>query len=150
MSPAQHSQAHTWRWQVHAMLSKLAEFTDIRLALVVGGLSLQSQATALRSNPEIVVATPVLIRLQPSFHEWSVRRSSLHSRGCPTCKAVMCTVPRLGPEGTPAVCLRACSSVTMCMVLQAVAADVRGELPVLPMLGCRCQTKLRRGKAGSP
>ena len=41
------------------MLSKLAQFTDIRLALVVGGLSLQSQASALRSNPEIVVATPV-------------------------------------------------------------------------------------------
>ncbi len=45
--------------QVHAMLSKLAQFSDIRLALVVGGLSLQSQASALRSNPEIVVATPV-------------------------------------------------------------------------------------------
>ena len=45
--------------QVHAMLSQLSQFTDIRLALVVGGLSLQSQASALRSNPEIVVATPV-------------------------------------------------------------------------------------------
>lgn len=41
------------------MISKLAQFTDIRMALVVGGLSLQVQATALRSSPEIVVATPV-------------------------------------------------------------------------------------------
>lgn len=41
------------------MLTKLAQFTDIRLALVVGGLSLQTQATTLRTNPEVVVATPV-------------------------------------------------------------------------------------------
>ncbi len=52
--------------QVHAMLSQLAQFTDIRLALVVGGLSLQSQASALRSNPEIVVATPVCEHRQRS------------------------------------------------------------------------------------
>lgn len=45
--------------QVHAMLTNLAQFTDIRLALVVGGLSLQAQAATLRTNPEIVVATPV-------------------------------------------------------------------------------------------
>jgi len=45
--------------QVHSMIGKLAQFTDIRSALVVGGLSLQSQATALRAAPEIVVATPV-------------------------------------------------------------------------------------------
>lgn len=44
--------------QVHSMISRLAQFTDIRMALVVGGLSLQVQATALRSSPEIVVATP--------------------------------------------------------------------------------------------
>ena len=44
---------------MHAMLSKLAQFTDIRLALVVGGLSLQAQASTLRTNPEVVVATPV-------------------------------------------------------------------------------------------
>lgn len=44
--------------QVHSMIEKLAQFTDIRSTLVVGGLSLQSQAAALRSYPEIVVATP--------------------------------------------------------------------------------------------
>lgn len=41
------------------MITKLAQFTDVRTALVVGGLSLQVQATTLRSSPEIVVATPV-------------------------------------------------------------------------------------------
>ena len=53
------------------MLSKLAQFTDIRLALVVGGLSLQSQASALRSNPEIVVATPVRHYWQCLMHPLS-------------------------------------------------------------------------------
>jgi ATP-dependent RNA helicase DDX27 len=47
--------------QVHSMVSNLAKFTDIRAALVVGGLSLQAQAATLRSTPEIVVATPVSI-----------------------------------------------------------------------------------------
>ena len=45
--------------QVHSMVQRLAQHTDVRVALVVGGLSLQSQATALRARPEIVVATPV-------------------------------------------------------------------------------------------
>lgn len=44
--------------QVHSMITNLAKFTDIRAALVVGGLSLQAQAATLRSSPEIVVATP--------------------------------------------------------------------------------------------
>lgn len=48
--------------QVHSMVGRLAQYTDIRAALVVGGLSLQAQATALRARPEIVVATPVRVR----------------------------------------------------------------------------------------
>ncbi len=51
--------AHVVLLQVHSMITKLAQFTDVRTALVVGGLSLQVQATTLRSSPEIVVATPV-------------------------------------------------------------------------------------------
>lgn len=64
------------------MIAKLSQFTDVRVALVVGGLSLAVQATTLRSNPEIVVATPVCSRtvmllnpasLFPTFlkPEWS-------------------------------------------------------------------------------
>ena len=45
--------------QVHSMVQRLSQFTDVRSALVVGGLSLQAQAAELRSAPEIVVATPV-------------------------------------------------------------------------------------------
>jgi hypothetical protein len=41
------------------MITKLAQFTDIRVALAVGGLSLQVQAATLRTSPEILVATPV-------------------------------------------------------------------------------------------
>lgn len=45
--------------QVHSMMERFAQFTDIRVALVVGGLSLAAQAAALRAAPEIVVGTPV-------------------------------------------------------------------------------------------
>ena len=41
------------------MIEKLAQSTDIRAALVVGGLSMQVQASTLKTSPEIVVATPV-------------------------------------------------------------------------------------------
>ncbi|OVA07484.1 Helicase [Macleaya cordata] len=40
------------------MIEKLAQFTDIRCCLVVGGLSTKVQEAALRSMPDIVVATP--------------------------------------------------------------------------------------------
>ncbi|RZB91417.1 DEAD-box ATP-dependent RNA helicase 28 [Glycine soja] len=48
-------------WQsskVHSMIEKLAQFTDIRCCLVVGGLSTKVQEAALRTMPDIVVATP--------------------------------------------------------------------------------------------
>lgn len=45
--------------QVHSMVEKLAQFVkDIRCCLVVGGLSTKLQESALRSKPDIVVATP--------------------------------------------------------------------------------------------
>uniref|UniRef100_A0A0D6QTT0 RNA helicase n=1 Tax=Araucaria cunninghamii TaxID=56994 RepID=A0A0D6QTT0_ARACU len=44
--------------QVHSMLEKLAQYTDIRCCLVVGGLSTKVQEVALRSRPDIVIATP--------------------------------------------------------------------------------------------
>jgi hypothetical protein len=47
------------------MTQKLAQFTDIRVALVVGGLSLSVQASTLRTSPDIVVATPVSVRVSP-------------------------------------------------------------------------------------
>ncbi|KDR82696.1 hypothetical protein GALMADRAFT_238187 [Galerina marginata CBS 339.88] len=50
---------------------KLATHTDIQLALLVGGLSLKSQEVALRTRPDIVIATPGRlidhIRNSPSF-----------------------------------------------------------------------------------
>lgn len=44
--------------QVHSMIAQLAQHTDVRAAIVVGGLSLKQQAQELRSAPDIVVATP--------------------------------------------------------------------------------------------
>ncbi|XP_057430930.1 DEAD-box ATP-dependent RNA helicase 28-like [Lotus japonicus] len=44
--------------QVHSMMESLAQFTDIRCCLIVGGLSTKVQEAALRSMPNVVVATP--------------------------------------------------------------------------------------------
>ncbi len=56
-----------WSGQVHSMIEKLAQATDIRAALVVGGLSMQVQASTLKTSPEIVVATPVSPLLYTAF-----------------------------------------------------------------------------------
>ncbi|KAF9229305.1 DEAD-domain-containing protein, partial [Gyrodon lividus] len=57
--------------QCFEMGSKLAAHTDIRFCLVVGGLSLKSQEAALRTRPDVVIATPGRlidhIRNSPSF-----------------------------------------------------------------------------------
>ncbi|KAH9898412.1 DEAD-domain-containing protein [Cubamyces lactineus] len=51
--------------------TKLAAHTDIRFALVVGGLSLKSQEATLRTRPDVVIATPGRLidhlRNSPSF-----------------------------------------------------------------------------------
>ena len=44
--------------QCHSMMQALGEFTDIRAALVVGGLSVNVQETELRTRPDVVVCTP--------------------------------------------------------------------------------------------
>ncbi|GFP95250.1 dead-box ATP-dependent RNA helicase 28 [Phtheirospermum japonicum] len=45
--------------QIHSMIGKLAQFmTNLRCCLVVGGLSTKVQEAALRTHPDIVVATP--------------------------------------------------------------------------------------------
>ncbi|ELU41680.1 ATP-dependent RNA helicase drs1 [Rhizoctonia solani AG-1 IA] len=44
--------------QCHAVAEKLGTFTDVRCALIVGGLSLKAQEATLRTRPDLVVATP--------------------------------------------------------------------------------------------
>ncbi|KAL3639050.1 DEAD-box ATP-dependent RNA helicase 28 [Castilleja foliolosa] len=45
--------------QIHSMIGKLSQFmTNLRCCLVVGGLSTKVQEAALRTHPDIVVATP--------------------------------------------------------------------------------------------
>lgn len=44
--------------QCFNVTKKLASFTDITTALIVGGLSLREQETTLRSRPDIIIATP--------------------------------------------------------------------------------------------
>ncbi|KAL9268013.1 DEAD-box ATP-dependent RNA helicase 28-like protein, partial [Drosera capensis] len=40
--------------QIHSMIEKLAQFTDIRCCIIIGGLSSKVQEAALRSMPDIV------------------------------------------------------------------------------------------------
>lgn len=44
--------------QAHAMIEKLAQFTDIRCYIVIGGVKNQLQEVELRKKPDVVVATP--------------------------------------------------------------------------------------------
>ena len=44
--------------QCQAMTEKLAVHTDVRAALIVGGLSMQAQEVALRGRPDIIICTP--------------------------------------------------------------------------------------------
>lgn len=44
--------------QCHAVAKKIALFTDIACALVVGGLSLKVQEAELKTRPDVVIATP--------------------------------------------------------------------------------------------
>ena len=44
--------------QCHSMMQALGEFTDIRVSLVVGGLSVKVQESELRSRPDVIVCTP--------------------------------------------------------------------------------------------
>ena len=57
--------------QCHTVARKLASFTDITIALLVGGLSLREQETVLRTRPDIIIATPGRfidhMRNSPSF-----------------------------------------------------------------------------------
>ncbi|KAI0348024.1 DEAD-domain-containing protein [Trametopsis cervina] len=57
--------------QCYEVGMKLATFTDIRFCLIVGGLSLKAQEVALRTRPDVLIATPGRlidhIRNTPSF-----------------------------------------------------------------------------------
>ncbi|KAI0735181.1 DEAD-domain-containing protein [Earliella scabrosa] len=57
--------------QCYEVGTKLAAHTDIRFALVVGGLSLKAQEANLRTRPDVVIATPGRlidhIRNSPTF-----------------------------------------------------------------------------------
>lgn len=50
--------------QIHRVVQELAKFTNVQVALIVGGFSLQVQAASLDAHPEIVVATPGASQLQ--------------------------------------------------------------------------------------
>jgi ATP-dependent RNA helicase DDX27 len=58
------------------MTERLAQFTDVRAALVIGGLSMLPQAAALRSRPDVVVATPA--RLVDHLHNTQSVQSTHH------------------------------------------------------------------------
>lgn len=44
--------------QCHSMTARLAKYTSIQIAVIVGGLSLKVQEAELRSRPDVVISTP--------------------------------------------------------------------------------------------
>ncbi|XP_034979764.2 probable ATP-dependent RNA helicase DDX27 [Zootoca vivipara] len=62
--------------QVHSVTKQLAQFTSVTACLAVGGLDLKTQEAALRSGPDILIATPgrLIDHLHncPSFHLGSI------------------------------------------------------------------------------
>lgn len=62
--------------QVHSVTKQLAQFTSVTTCLAVGGLDLKTQEAALRSGPDILIATPgrLIDHLHncPSFHLGSI------------------------------------------------------------------------------
>ncbi|NXA07944.1 DDX27 helicase, partial [Sapayoa aenigma] len=62
--------------QVHSVTKQLAQFTSVTTCLAVGGLDVKTQEAALRSGPDILIATPgrLIDHLHncPSFHLSSV------------------------------------------------------------------------------
>uniref|UniRef100_A0A8C5RN50 RNA helicase n=1 Tax=Laticauda laticaudata TaxID=8630 RepID=A0A8C5RN50_LATLA len=62
--------------QVHSVTKQLAQFSNITVCLAVGGLDLKTQESALRSGPDILIATPgrLIDHLHncPSFHLCSI------------------------------------------------------------------------------
>ncbi|XP_070798021.1 probable ATP-dependent RNA helicase DDX27 isoform X1 [Pituophis catenifer annectens] len=62
--------------QVHSVTKQLAQYSSITVCLAVGGLDLKTQEAALRSGPDILIATPgrLIDHLHncPSFHLGSI------------------------------------------------------------------------------
>ncbi|NXE57125.1 DDX27 helicase, partial [Casuarius casuarius] len=62
--------------QVHSVTKQLAQFSSITTCLAVGGLDVKTQEAALRSGPDILIATPgrLIDHLHncPSFHLSSI------------------------------------------------------------------------------
>ncbi|NXW27321.1 DDX27 helicase, partial [Phaetusa simplex] len=62
--------------QVHSVTKQLAQFSSVTTCLAVGGLDVKTQEAALRSGPDILIATPgrLIDHLHncPSFHLSSV------------------------------------------------------------------------------
>ncbi|KAI9149752.1 nucleolar DEAD-box protein required for synthesis of 60S ribosomal subunit [Blastocladiella emersonii ATCC 22665] len=44
--------------QCHSVATKVSQFTDISIALAVGGLSIKQQEAELRKQPDVLIATP--------------------------------------------------------------------------------------------
>ncbi|XP_042321134.1 probable ATP-dependent RNA helicase DDX27 isoform X2 [Sceloporus undulatus] len=62
--------------QVHSVAKQLAQFSSVTACLAVGGLDIKTQEAALRSGPDILIATPgrLIDHLHncPSFHLGSI------------------------------------------------------------------------------
>lgn len=125
-------------WQVHSMIQRLAQFTDIQAALVVGGLSLQAQATTLRAQPEIVVATPVrapsrgvgeaLLPAAASAQHLSI------THNCTACRLPCCLCPTCMPAFGLCACCQAAPTPRLGRRQRSGARSNKPRLFRLPLL----------------
>lgn len=53
--------------QLHKAVKELARYTDLRLAVLVGGDSMDAQFAELAANPDIILATPGILLLPLSL-----------------------------------------------------------------------------------
>lgn len=125
--------------QVHSMTEKLAQSTDIRTALVVGGLSIQVQASTLKTSPEIVVATPVS-RICCSWFQTAV----LHAACCLRSALVQSvTATPLFPVGCPVSSFRPPTDNL------GVSSPYSSCVTILPF-GLQLLNGLRQGRSDPP
>jgi ATP-dependent RNA helicase DDX27 len=111
------------------MTERLAQYTDIRAALVVGGLSLNTQAAALRSRPEVVVATPA--RLVDHLH-------NTHSVGLDSLSALVLDeadrMLEIGFMDQVQQVVRACPSQRQTLLFSATLSEAVSTLAAMSLV----------------
>ena len=66
--------------QTAKVVKELAKYTDLRIAILVGGDSMEAQFAELAANPDIIVATPGGRTIHLNLHISGTSSQSVHSQ----------------------------------------------------------------------